>query len=179
MSNNIKRRKFILLTDFLIILFCVVSDRLLKIYALTNLKDHPNKAIIHGVLEFRYLENSGAAFGLLKGERSFFILVSAIMLVAIFYAIIKMPNKKKYYPANIFIAMFIGGTIGNLIDRILYSYVVDYIYFSIIKFPIFNLADFYITVASVLFFLFMLFYYKETDINFLKFKENMFREMDK
>ena len=80
MKEELKRKRFILITDAVILLLSIVSDRVLKIYAVNRLKDHPNKAIINGILEFRYLENSGAAFGLLKGQKSFFILAAVIIL---------------------------------------------------------------------------------------------------
>lgn len=178
MKELLKKKRIILIVDFVIIILCIAADRFLKYYALNTLKERPDKAIIKGILEFRYLENSGAAFGVLKGEKSFFILVTSIMLFAIFYAIFKMPAKERFYPIQIFMSFFIGGSIGNLIDRIMYNYVIDYIYFSAFKFPIFNLADCFITIATILIIIFILFYYKENDMNFLKVKENKFREMD-
>ena len=178
MKEELKRKRFILVMDICILILCIASDRILKYYAINKLKDHPNKAIINGILEFRYLENSGAAFGLLKGQKSFFILVAVIILLAIVYAIIKMPSKKHFYGAHITLAFIAGGAIGNLIDRIMYGYVVDYIYFSVIRFPIFNLADAFVSVFTLLLLLLILFFYSEDDFNFLKFKEKKLRDVD-
>lgn len=173
-----KRKRFITIVNIIVMIFCVVSDRALKIYSTKKLKDHPNKPIINGILELRYLENSGAAFGLLEGQKSFFILVAIIILLVIFYAMYNMPGKRRFYPGNVALALIAGGAMGNLIDRILYSTVQDMIYFSVIRFPIFNLADFFITIGTVSLLLLILHLYKEDDLNFLKFKEKILREMD-
>ncbi len=177
MKEELKRKRFILITDAVILMLSIVSDRVLKIYAVNRLKDHPNKAIINGILEFRYLENSGAAFGLLKGQKSFFILAAVIILFAIGYALFKMPPKKHFYGAHITLAFIAGGAIGNLIDRIAYDHVVDYIYFSVIRFPIFNLADAFVTLSTIILLLLILFFYKEDDLNFLRFKEKKIRDV--
>jgi len=179
MTTQQKRKRFIAVLNIILMILCITGDRALKIYSSKKLKNHPNKPIINGILELRYLENSGAAFGLLDGQKSFFILVAIIILFAIFYAMINMPGKRRFYPANIALSLIAAGAIGNLIDRIIYSYVIDIIYFSIIRFPIFNLADFFVTVGTVFLLLLILFLYKEDDLDFLKFKEKKIREMDK
>lgn len=161
----------------LIIACSVLFDRLLKIYAIKKLKDHPSKALINGVLEFTYLENSGAAFGLLKGQKYFFILVAAVIFIAILYLYHKMPHKDKYKGANIALSLIAGGAIGNLIDRIAYNHVIDYIYFYVFHFPIFNLADVCVSVGTIILLILLLFVYKEDDLNFLRFKEKRLREI--
>ena len=73
--------------------------------------------------------------------------------------------------------MIASGAVGNMIDRIRYDYVVDFIYLVIINFPIFNVADIYVTVATFLLVILILFVYKEDDLSFLSFKQNKIREI--
>ena len=89
----------------------------------------------------------------------------------------RMLRKEKMW-AKVSLAIIIGGGIGNMIDRFSTGSVVDFIYFVIINFPIFNVADIYVTVSTFLFVILFLFYYKENDFNFLSFKQQKkFREI--
>lgn len=144
-----------------------------------KLKGHPSVSVIKGILDFRYLENNGAAFGLLKEQTAFFILVGIIVLVAIVYVVYKCPPNRKSIPENIFLAFIAGGAVGNFIDRIIYGYVIDFIYFRAINFPVFNVADFYLSVGTVLLIIFMLFYYKEYDLLYMEVKERKLRDINK
>ena len=164
--------------DVCILILAAVIDRIAKILAVRHLKDRPAVSVVSGVLEFRYLENSGAAFGLLKGQKSFIILVGIIVLLACLYVLIKTPGKKKYIMCHILLSLIVSGAVGNLFDRVMYDYVVDFLYLSFIKFPIFNIADIYITVATFILVILLLFYYKEDDLNFLRFMEKRLRDID-
>ena len=79
-----------------------------------------------------------------------------------------MPQNKKYTALNYIIVFLIAGAIGNYIDRIAKNYVVDFIYFSLINFPVFNVADCYVTVSVILLFILILFYYKDDDLEEIK-----------
>lgn len=179
--NNKKKKYSIdlrVIYDAIIISILIIADRVLKVYAVKKLKDHPNKPVINGILELNYLENTGAAFGLLRGQRIFFILVGTIIICAIIWLIFKMPRKKKYVAAHIALSLIFAGAVGNMTDRIIYEYVIDYIYFSFIRFPVFNLADAYVTVSTIMLIILLLFVYKEDDLNFLRFKEKRLREIE-
>ena len=69
-----------------------------------------------------------------------------------------------------------AGSIGNMIDRIRYDYVVDFIYFVRINFPIFNVADIYVSLSAVILIILLLFVYKEKDLYFISFKQKRYRE---
>ena len=178
MKTNKHYAKIILAFDIIVALICITTDRLLKYYAITKLKAHPNKSLITGILELRYSETTAAAFGLLDNQKSFFILVSVIVLLAIMFAVTKMPKKKHFGGANFVLALLFGGIIGNLTDRIMYSCVIDMIYFNQFGIPLFNLADLYISISILLLIILVLFFYKEDDFNFLKFKEKRLREVN-
>lgn len=149
------------------IIALIIIDQYTKHLAVLHLKDKPAFPIIQGVFELNYLENRGAAFGMLQNQKSFFILISSIVLIAICYILFKMPEEKKYNIMHILLILIASGAIGNMIDRILLEYVVDFFYFVLINFPIFNMADIYVTVACILLAIVMLFYYKDEDLEFL------------
>ncbi len=86
------------------------------------------------------------------------------------YVLIKTPYQKKYIKLHITLVFIASGAIGNLIDRIRYDYVVDFLYFSLINFPIFNVADIYVTLSSIMLASLLLFVYKESDLDFLFWK---------
>lgn len=172
-----KSKKTLLFIDTLLLCCLVFADQLTKYYAHIKLKNQPAYSVIDGVLEFNYLENRGAAFGLLQNQRVLFIFIGVIFLAVIIYILIKTPDDRKYALLHVLLIIIASGAGGNMIDRIRYGYVIDFIYFIYINFPIFNVADVYVTVASFIFLLLFLFYYKEEDLNFLNFKQNKYRQL--
>lgn len=167
----------ILLMDALIMSVLIILDQYTKNMAVLRLKDKPAFSIISGILEFNYLENTGAAFGMLQNQRIFFIFVEVIVLLVIAYILYKTPNRKKYLLMHILLSLIAAGAIGNMIDRVRLNYVVDFIYIVLINFPIFNLADIYVTISTVILILALLFYYEENDLNFIGFNQKKFREI--
>lgn len=172
-----KKKKILLLLDLLGIVLLVIFDQITKYLAVLHLKDKPAFIIINGVLELNYLENKGAAFGMLQNQKFFFIFVAIVMLSAIAYVLLKTPDEKKYSILHILLTLIASGAIGNMIDRIRFDYVVDFIYFVLINFPIFNVADIYVSVSTAILVIVVLFVYKEQDLNFISFKQKKFREI--
>lgn len=120
-----------------------------------------------GVFELLYSENRGAAFGMLQGKQIFFLFVAIAVLSVAVFSVIRMPATKKYLPLHV-IAMFLSaGAVGNMIDRFTRGYVVDFLYFRLIDFPIFNVADCYVTISMFFFIILFFFYYKEEDLSCL------------
>lgn len=149
------------IVSFLLILL----DQVTKHLAVSLLKGQDSFVIIRNVFELHYLENHGAAFGVLQGKKVFFITITILMIVLLTYVYGRIPMERRFYPLHgICIALF-AGAIGNFIDRILHNYVIDFFYFSLINFPIFNVADIYVTCAMALFIILFLFYYKEADLD--------------
>lgn len=172
-----KQKKRLLLTDFLGLIALVLADQFTKYIAVVHLKDQPAIPVISDVLEFNYLENRGAAFGMLQNQKIFFVFVAVIILAIIGYVLFKMPEKRKYTVLHVLLVLIAAGAIGNMIDRLRLNYVVDFISFVLIHFPIFNVADIYVTVATTVLVLLLLFYYKESDLGFLSFKQTKYREL--
>ena len=160
------KRNFIIL-DVIVSFILIFIDQYTKHLAVIYLKNKPAFSIIDGVFELNYLENRGAAFGMLQNQKLFFLLVSSIVLIGIGYILYKIPEEKKYYILHVLLVLIASGAIGNMIDRIRLEYVVDFFYFVLINFPIFNMADIYVSVACILLAFVMLFIYKEEDLDFL------------
>lgn len=156
--------------DVILLAILVFADQLTKKMAVSYLKDKPAKILIDGVFELNYLENRGAAFGMFQNQKILFIIIAAVMITAISYILFKMPMEKRYTFLEVILVFITAGAIGNLIDRIKVDYVVDFFYFSLINFPIFNMADVYVSVSCVVIAILILFYYKEDDFKFLSKK---------
>ena len=171
------KKKLLIFLDLLGICALVAFDQYTKYLAVIHLKDKPAFIIINGVLELNYLENKGAAFGMLQNQKAFFIFVAIVVVGVIGYVLLKMPDHKKYRILHLFLSLITAGAIGNMIDRIRFDYVVDFIYFVLINFPIFNVADIYVTISTILLVILLLFVYKENDLSFISFKSKRFREL--
>lgn len=168
MEGNAKRRFFL---DLCIAFVCVLFDQFTKHLAVVHLKDQEPIVLIPRVLELRYLENRGAAFGVLQNQKIFFIIMTCIILALVVYALWKLPDVSRFKALHIMGGFLMAGAIGNFLDRIRLDYVVDFIYISLIDFPIFNVADMYVSFTCVIG-LVLLFWgpYKEEDFSFLKIK---------
>ncbi len=171
-----KHKSSLLIIDVLCVLIFTGLDQLTKYLAVLYLKGQPDIPIIPDILVLQYLENKGAAFGMLQNQKIFFIFIEVIILCVIAYVLVKTPDHKKYTILHFILVLIASGAIGNMIDRVVQDYVVDFIYFILIDFPIFNLADIYVTCATVAFAFVILFYYKEEDFSFLSLKQKMTRQ---
>ena len=142
----------------------IFLDQLTKSFAVAHLKNQAPLVIWDGVFELRYLENRGMAFGLLQNRQVLFIIMTILVLFVIGYIYLcKIPSNRHFFFMNVVAVLFFAGAIGNFIDRVSNNYVVDFFYFVLIDFPIFNVADIYVTVAAFFLILLGLFYYKEED----------------
>ena len=148
----------------------VCLDLMTKLWAQNTLPEKPI-ILIQGVFELRYLENRGAAFGLLQNQRTFFIILTVIFLAAMVYVYMRIPSDKKFLPLRLLVIIVSAGAFGNFYDRLTLTYVRDFLYFSLIDFPIFNVADIYVTCSAVAFFIMIVFVYKEDDLAFMEKKK--------
>lgn len=153
--------------DSIICILLIVLDQVTKSMAVKYLQGQDAIELIPGVFELRYLENRGAAFGILQNQQLFFIILTWAVIGLMFYILLRLPSERKYMPLHIVTLLLISGAAGNLIDRMMQNYVVDFLYFKLIDFPIFNVADCYVTVSAAVFFILLLFIYKEEDLDHL------------
>lgn len=157
---------------FFLFLNMLILDQGTKYYARANYMDGSSQVIIPKVLRFVYHENDGAAWGILSGRSSLLSLITLVAVIALTYLFFKIPQEKKYQPLYIIIVGIATGAIGNnLVDRLIHGYVIDFIYLELIDFPVFNVADMYIVIATFLSAFLLLFYYKEEDFSFMSKKK--------
>ena len=151
---------------FLIIIIGLIAlDQITKEAAVANLKGSDPYVIIDNIFELLYVENRGAAFGIMNGWRSFFLLLAPIVALALFAEILYIPLTRHYLPMIICLTGIASGAIGNFIDRFRQAYVVDFLYFKPIDFPVFNVADIYVTCSVFLLMYLIIFYYSDDDLN--------------
>lgn len=156
-----------------LILAAVLFDQWTKALAVTYLRLQEDIPLIPGVFELHYLENTGAAFGILKDRQFFFILFTLIVLVFLIYLLIRSliqgirTQKKSFYSLFWALCFLCAGAIGNLIDRVNTRYVVDFLYIRLIDFPVFNVADCYVTMSIAVIFVTILFFFDDTAISVL------------
>ena len=185
MKMRIKTNKqFFLSTVFVTIL--VIFDQMTKKLAVLFLKDKPAIPILKDIFELQYLENTSAAFGMdpisllhkifqfdifnanpelyLSVRMVFFYLLTIIMIWLLGLLYLRIPNEKRFRYLDWIVIFMIAGAIGNFIDRVIQQYVVDFLYFKLINFPIFNVADIYVTCAAIALLILGLIYYKDEDI---------------
>ncbi|MBQ8208334.1 MAG: signal peptidase II [Clostridia bacterium] len=141
---------------FLIIIGTIVLDQVTKWLAVEFLTKVETIPIIKDVLHLTYLENTGAAFGILKNNRWVFLVISTIAIIAIVFYLIKFPPKNKWLGFGL--SFFAGGGIGNMIDRILLGYVVDFVDFRLIDFAVFNIADSFVCIGAALMVIYIFFF---------------------
>ena len=159
MKFKINYKKIVLAIISIIIL--VTLDQISKVFAVQLLKDKEDIILINNALQFHYLENTGAAFSLLTGAQVFFKIITPLLVVVLVFFLVKYSDSRKELPFFILDILLISGAIGNYLDRLHNGYVVDFIYFSLINFPVFNVADIYVTVSVFLFAVVVLFFYKD------------------
>ncbi len=173
-----KRPAVNLIIDIILMCLLIAADQYTKAWAVVTLKDKPAIPVIPGILELNYLENRGAAFGMMQNQKIFFIFVAVIILGCILYMLIKAPAQRKYIILHIVLTFIAAGAIGNMIDRLSLNYVVDFIYIKAINFPIFNVADIYVTVCTIILAICLIFVYKDDDLRFMSFRASGFRTFD-
>lgn len=153
-----------------IVLALLFMDQFTKYLAQTYLKDGTDIVWIPGVFKLHYLENRGAAFGLFQNRQFLFLALCALFLCAVAFFLARMPATRHYLPLYVIAAALSAGAAGNGIDRILNGYVTDFFYFSLIDFPVFNMADIYVTVSGFFLVIYVCFVYREEDFAFLQRK---------
>lgn len=144
-----------MIVAFIVAALLAGIDQIIKLIVTANLKSGGEISILNGLVEFFYCENKGMAFGMLENGRLFFIVFTLAIIIALVIYTIKTKPKSKFLLASI--SLIIGGGLGNLIDRILYGYVIDYIQLSFFS-PVCNFADYCITAGTVMLVVYVLFF---------------------
>lgn len=132
----------------------VLADQLIKFLVVNTIKLDGPVTVIDHLLRFVYVENKGAAFGLLENQRWIFITLTAVVMIAFIVFMFRTKTRSKLFFVSM--ALIVGGGVGNLIDRVLLGYVVDYIQLSFFP-PVCNFADYCITAGTVLLVIYIFF----------------------
>lgn len=133
----------------------VIIDQIIKYFVSAYLQPVGSVSVIDNLFSLTYVENKGVAFGMFSDMRWVFVTLTSVLLaIIIFYMFKKRPKGKFFY---ICAALIIGGGIGNLIDRIFYGYVIDYLSISFFP-PVCNFADYCITAGTIMLVIYLLFF---------------------
>lgn len=161
--DNIKHKSFLqMLMAVPIVGVLLAIDQLTKYLAYSNLRVNGPIPIINGVFSLTWTQNDGAAWGMLGGNviLNWLPIIIALIVAALYQ---RIPVSKRMLPLNIIALMLFSGAIGNRIDRSVYGCVQDFLYFELIDFPIFNIADCYIVISCIAAIFLFIFYYKDEE----------------
>lgn len=144
---------------FLLTLALILADRVVKSYILNNVSLGETFGSIKYIADFIYVQNTGAAFSILSENTFILSIVSVVFCVAvIIYKIVKKPEHPLL---NLTLVLMFSGALGNAIDRITYSFVVDFISIKWFDFPVFNIADMAIVGGAITAIIYVLFFDKD------------------
>lgn len=163
----IKIKKQHLIFSIIALFSLLLADQYTKQLAVSHLKGQEPFVIIDRVLEFSYLENTGAAFSSFSGRQTLLIILTSAVILLLAWKYVTLPGERRFVPMRLCILLILSGAVGNLIDRISQNYVVDFIYFVPIDFPKFNVADIYITVGVAILALLLFFFYRDEELDML------------
>ena len=182
-----EKRGRILWFSYLGVIAGILLDQITKYLAYTKLKGQDAFVIIPDVFELRYLENQSAAFSFdpvsllhkifhftyfdahpdafLACKMVFFVVMTIVVLVLLAILYRRIPWNRHWLAMNLILLGFMAGAIGNLIDRVIHHFVIDFFYFRLINFPIFNVSDIYVTIAAFALVIVIFFVYSEKDFS--------------
>ena len=149
------------------VLLLLGVDQYTKYLASAYLKGGHSIVLIENVFQLHYLENRGAAFGVLQGKKLWFVAITVFMLAAMLLVYFRAPKGRRFRWLRLDLVLLTAGAIGNLVDRLSLDYVIDFFYFELINFPVFNVADIYVTIGMALLAALILFYYQEEELKML------------
>lgn len=150
-----------LIKYFLVVFILVALDQLTKYAAFHNLQKLNTIPILEDIFHLTFVQNRGAAFGILQNQRWFFIIMTVVVLVGIVYYYTKLPKYEPYGFIRISLILISAGALGNLIDRIRLGFVIDFFDFRLINFPVFNVADICVVIGTIVLTWFILFTHEE------------------
>ena len=136
---------------YLLLLIAIVAiDQITKYIAVTKLMPVGSVTFIEGIMDFSFVRNFGAAFGILQGAKWVFVIMTLAIAIGTFIAFKKLPQDKGNNLLRASLIMILGGAIGNCIDRLARGFVVDFFEVTFIDYPVFNVADIFVVVGAFL-----------------------------
>ncbi len=159
-----EKKKSIILCCVLVILI-IALDQGTKQLIIHNYALGEGTPVIKDVFEILHINNTGSAWGMLSGKTWLLTVFSVVMVGLLLYVLKNVLTDRHYLPIRIIISCVLGGAIGNMIDRIRLGYVTDFLYIKLINFPVFNVADIFVTIPVILLIIFMIFKYRSDDFD--------------
>jgi len=145
----------------IILLLLIATDLITKRIAAHFLYPNGSFTLIEGFFRLRYVENTGAAFGMFAGNRLFLLVVSGAIMSFLIYFLITLPKEKPHSYMKLPLIFILAGALGNFIDRLIFSYVIDFLEFTFVNFAVFNVADIFITCGAIVWLYLSIFVVKE------------------
>lgn len=158
------KKKFFNVIIWLIMFLILLIDQTTKYFALHLLGGERKIVLIKSILELTYIENTGAAFGSFAGKNIAIMVTVIVIIVFLLLMYWRLRKTEKYYKIRVAMTVLISGAVGNLIDRMIHGFVIDFIYFVPINFPKFNFADICIVLSLFTISYLFLFVYTEDEI---------------
>lgn len=145
----------------------VFVDQITKYYIDHTMDLYASIPVIKNIFEIHYIRNSGAAWGMFENKQIMFYICTVIVLIigCVFY--VRCAKSGRYKDIKVLLVLILSGAVGNFIDRLRFQYVIDFLYFKLIDFPVFNIADCYVTIGFFIMIFLLLFKYKEEDLEYL------------
>ncbi len=156
------------LPAFLSFLVLVFLDQYIKYLVDKNMELYSSIPVVKDVFEIRYIRNPGAAWGILADKQILFYIGTIIVIIFGVFVFIRCTQRNMFGTIRCLIVLILSGAVGNFIDRLRFQYVIDFLYFKLIDFPVFNLADCYVTIGFAILIFLVLFKYKDEDFEKLK-----------
>lgn len=179
MKQNSKFKIKIFILPIIIIGLLTALDQLTKFIITSKFSLYETKPVIKDVFAITYIQNTGVAWGMFKGKRIIFLILTFIALLFAFRIYYNVYNKKKYIPIRICLILLISGALGNMLDRIRLGYVVDFFSFELINFPVFNVADIMDVISIFLLFILLMFKYSNEEFDeIMKLRISVVHETD-
>ena len=141
---------------FIIGILGVVADFVTKKLAVAYLKGGNEVILIEKVFKLSYVENKGAAFGIFQDMRYVFVVLTVLIVFFLFWLLKSQKTQSRIFKTGII--LMISGAVGNFIDRVFLGYVVDFLNFYLIDFPVFNVADCFVCIGAGLLVIYYLFF---------------------
>lgn len=154
----------IYIIPILIVAMLTAIDQFVKFIITSDFWLGESRSIINKVFSITYVRNEGMAFGAFQGARIIFLVITIFMLLACMYIFVNTYGVKKFLPIDIGLLFLMAGAIGNMIDRVKLGYVIDFLNFKLINFPVFNIADIYVTCSIFYFAILFIFKYSDEEI---------------
>ena len=136
--------------NWCVIVLLVIIDQLTKMLAITYLKPITTQNFLDGVVNFTYVENTGVAFGMFKDMHYLIVPITIVVTCICLYFMLKA-KKENYSKLSYVFGVISAGAIGNILDKIFRGFVVDFIEFDFVQFPVFNFADICVSLGAVAF----------------------------